>query len=93
MKIVYLENAAKDIAWFRHYYSAVFPEGASKARAHLKSIQQLLAENPYIGHRSDSHARALEFHIRNTPFSLIYRVTSEQIEILRLWDERQGSIF
>ncbi len=93
MKIVYLRSAAQDITWFRGYYRSVFPAGRNKARDSLRSIQVLLAANPYIGHVSEAHKDVLEFHIKHTPFSLIYRVTETQIEVLRLWDERQGSVF
>ncbi|NOX72522.1 MAG: type II toxin-antitoxin system RelE/ParE family toxin [Alphaproteobacteria bacterium] len=90
MKIVYLPSAARDIAWFRYYYRSVFPEGSKNARETMKAIQKLLAANPYVGHRSVAHPGVLEFHIRKTPFSLIYRVTETQIEVLRVWDTRQG---
>lgn len=90
MKVVYLKSAAQDIAWFRYYYRSIFPAGNQNARASIKSLQKLLAANPYIGHTSETHKGALEFPVRNTPFSLIYRVTKTQIEVLRLWDERQG---
>ncbi|MPQ95270.1 type II toxin-antitoxin system RelE/ParE family toxin [Thioclava sp. JE_KL1] len=91
MKIVFLEDAAQDIRWFRHYYQSVFPEGSLKARASLKAIQQTLAANPYAGHPSDSGRAVRELSIPRTPFLLIYRVMPTQIEILRLWDNRQGT--
>lgn len=91
MKIVFLEDAARDIQWFRFYYRSVFPEGSSKARANLKAIQITLAANPYAGHPSDIRDDVRELSIPRTPFSLIYRVMPTQIEILRLWDTRQGT--
>lgn len=91
MRIVYLPSAAQDIAWFRYYYQSVFPAGDANARKNLKGIQRLLSANPYVGHPSPSHENVRELHIRKTPFMLIYRVTETQIEILRLWDERQGN--
>jgi plasmid stabilization system protein ParE len=90
MKIVYLKSAAEDVAWFRYYYRSVFPAGSNNARASIRSLQKLLAANPYVGHTSEAHKGALEFPIMKTPFSLIYRVTRTQIEVLRLWDTRQG---
>lgn len=90
MKIVFLEDAARDIQWFRFYYRSVFPEGSARARANLKAIQATLAANPYAGHPSDARPQVRELVIPRTPFTLIYRVTPEQIEILRLWDTRQG---
>lgn len=91
MKIVFLEDAARDIRWFRFYYQSVFPEGSSKARANLKAIQKTLAANPYAGHPGDTREDVRELSIPRTPFSLIYRVTPAQIEVLRLWDTRQGT--
>ena len=93
MKIVYLTSAAQDISWFRSYYRSVFPAGSNKARDNLRSIQALLTANPYIGHVSEAHKDVLELHIKHTPFSIIYRVTETQIEVLRLWDERQGGLY
>lgn len=90
MRIVFLADAAQDIRWFRFYYQSVFPEGSAKARAHLRAIQQTLAANPYAGHPSDTHKGVRELTVPRTPFVLIYRVTPTQIEILRLWDSRQG---
>ena len=91
MKIVFLEDTTQDIQWFRYYYRSVFPEGSAKARAHLKAIQLTLAANPYAGHPSDVRNNVRELSIPRTPFMLIYRVTSVQIEVLRLWDTRQGN--
>lgn len=91
MKIVFLEDTTQDIQWFRYYYQSVFPEGSAKARAHLKAIQKTLAANPYAGQPSDARENVRELSIPRTPFTLIYRVAPSQIEILRLWDTRQGT--
>ena len=91
MKLVFLPSTAQDIAWFRYYYRSVFPAGDRNARQHLKAMQELLAANPYIGHPSPGHDGVRELHVTKTPFSLIYRVTETRIEVLRLWDERQGT--
>lgn len=90
MKIVFLESAAQDIAWFRYYYRSVFPEGQQNARARIQAAQQLLAANPYIGHPSEGRENVRELTIARTPFTLFYRVTETQIEVLRLWDNRQS---
>ncbi|MFY2822452.1 type II toxin-antitoxin system RelE/ParE family toxin [Ruegeria sp. MALMAid1280] len=91
MKIVFLEDTVRDIQWFRYYYTSVFPEGSERARAQLKAIQLTLAANPYAGHPSDARQDVRELSVPRTPFTLIYRVMATQIEILRLWDTRQGS--
>lgn len=91
MKIVFLEDTEPDIRWFRHYYRSVFPEGSAKAGAHLKAIQKTLAANPYAGHPGDTQENVRELSVPRTPYTLIYRVMPTQIEILRLWDTRQGT--
>jgi len=91
MKIVFLESAVQDIQWFRYYYRSVFPEGGAKARAQLRAIQATLAANPYAGHRSDTGDTVRELSIPRTPFTFVYRVTPTRIEVLRLWDSRQGT--
>lgn len=93
MEIVYLPSAVRDFAWFNHYYEVVFPAGNEKARRRFAVVEQLLSENPYLGERSESHDGIHEMHILRTPFTLIYRVTKVRIEVLRLWDNRQGGTF
>lgn len=93
MRIIFLPSTRRDLAWFRYYYRAVFPEGDVKARDQFRATQQLLATNPYVGHPSDDRKDVRELVIPRTPFTLIYRVTETDIEILRLWDNRQGGNF
>lgn len=91
MKIVFLESAVQDIQWFRYYYRSVFPAGSVKARDQMRALQVMLAANPYAGHPSDTAKSVREFTIPRTPFTVIYRVMPTQIEVLRLWDTRQGT--
>ena len=90
MRIVFLPSTTRDLSWYRYYYRAVFPEGDANARRQFQATQKLLAANPYVGHPSDDRKDVRELTIPRTPFLLIYRVTETQIEILRLWDTRQG---
>ena len=90
MKVVFLENTVQDLKWFRHYYLAVFSEGADKAGAHFKAAIATLEANPYVGKPSEPTHDVRELSIPRTPFMIIYRVTPLQIEVLRLWDTRQG---
>lgn len=88
MKIVYAEAALTDMGWFRHYYSSVFPEGKGKARDNLLRTEALIAENPFVGHPAAQGPELREFPILRTPFSLLYRVKADRIEILRVLDLR-----
>lgn len=87
MEIVYLPSAVADLQWMRLYYSRVSPQGARRARQHLLAIERLLADNPHAG-EAMGIADVREFPIRRTPFSIIYRVRSRRLEILRVWDQR-----
>jgi toxin ParE1/3/4 len=88
MKILYSENALKDMGWFRRYYSKVFPEGKGSARASLLRTEALIAENPFVGHPTAQGAETREFPVLRTPFSMLYRVKANRIEILRVLDHR-----
>lgn len=88
MHIVYLESAADDLVWMRHYYEKVCPEGRIKAQKQFHATELLLSATPYIGH--PTHRKGVrEFSIPKIPFSYIYRIQQDRIEVLRIWDERQ----
>lgn len=91
MKIVYLKSARDDLVWMRRYYESVFPDGQQKAQKQFYLVQMTLMENPFIGH--ETHKKSIrEFPISKTPFSFIYRVCHDRLEILRIWDERRSRI-
>ncbi|WP_038034034.1 type II toxin-antitoxin system RelE/ParE family toxin [Thermopetrobacter sp. TC1] len=88
MRILYLTSARDDLAWLRHFYREVFPDGAARALRHLMAAEGLLRTNPLVGRRTGI-GDSRELHIALTPFSLIYRVREDRIEILRVWDGRR----
>ncbi len=88
MRILYLASARDDLAWLRHYYREVFPDDAARALRHLMAAEGLLRTNPLVGRRTGI-GDSRELHIARTPFSLIYRVREDRIEILRVWDGRR----
>ena len=87
MKIVYLASARDDLVWMRAYYTRVFPEGSTRAAAHFRAAQKMLSANPELGRATDV-PDVRELQIARTPFSIIYRVDRERIEVLRIWDGR-----
>ncbi len=87
MKIVYLASARDDLAWMRAYYARVFPEGSARAAAHFRAAQRMLLANPELGRATDV-AGVRELQIAHTPFSILYRLHGEPIEVLRIWDGR-----
>ncbi len=87
MNIVYLPSTKDDLIWFHHYYTHVFPEGSVKALRKFDAMAEILSVNPFIGKKITGKVRKLT--IPKTPFSYIYQITSTQIEILRIWDDRK----
>ena len=70
------------------YYEDIFPEGLRRAQTQFHATELLLAENPYIGY--PTHREGVrEFSVPKIPFSYIYRIEQDRIEVLRIWDERQ----
>lgn len=90
MKVRYLESARDDIAWFRNYYGRVFPSGKGNARARLQGVIQLISEHPNVGHPPEDFKDALEYPIRKTPFTMIYRIKGNELQVLRVLDQRGG---
>jgi plasmid stabilization system protein ParE len=87
MKVVFLPSSDEDVRWFTRYYRVTFPEGRRNARAQMARALTTLANNPRIGHLFEE-TELREYVIPRTPFSLIYRIAGQHIEILRLWDGR-----
>jgi plasmid stabilization system protein ParE len=87
VKIVFLPPAQRDLTWFRRYYEQVFVEGAVGARLHYRRMLANLRENPRLGRQAeDSDNRVLP--IPRTPFSVIYRIARDRIEIIHVRDGR-----
>ena len=88
MNILYLASARDDLVWMRHYYGAVFPEGQKNVQKQFHAVENALLANPFIG--DSTHSKDVrELAIPKTPFSFIYRVFPDRIEVLHIWDERR----
>ena len=88
MKLVYLDDTRKDIAWWRIYYRKNFPQGAGNAAKQLKTAERNLQSNPYLGNKIEGRDYR-KLSIPRTPFALIYQVKNDAIQISRLYDMRQ----
>jgi plasmid stabilization system protein ParE len=88
MKIVYLREALKDMQWVRHYYRNVFPAGQGNARESLRTAERTISQHPFIGSVCEEIEIAREYRLTRTPFSLLYQVFDDRIEILRVIDHR-----
>ncbi len=88
MKLVYLGEARKDIAWWRIYYRRTFPQGATTAAKHLKIAEKNLQSNPNLGAKIKGREYR-KLSIPRTPFALIYQIKDNCIQVIRLYDMRQ----
>ena len=88
MKLVFLPSTRADLVWMRTYYEKIFVDGARRAAAQYRKSCDLIQANPSIGHPVEGMERVREFSVPRTPFSFIYRVIGNRIEILRVWDQR-----
>ena len=90
MKIIFLSSSSDDLRWFKRYYVSVFPQGRKKADKHYLNALSVLRKNPHIGHPSENFPMAREYDVTRTPFSFIYRVKQDHIEIIRVIDNRSN---
>jgi plasmid stabilization system protein ParE len=83
--------ALRDATWFIQYCVTTFLEGMVNATGSLRRAERLLAENPMIGSPlGPSGSR--KFPVRRTPFTLVYRIMPDRIEILRILDQRSAGL-
>ena len=88
MQLVFAPSTHADLLWMRRYYARVFPDGAKRAAEQYFRVLGVLRENPLIGHPVEEMPGVREFPVPRTSFSFIYRVVGDQIEVLRVWDQR-----
>ena len=88
MNVVFLPSTRSELLWMRAYYTSVFPAGAKRASEHFRLTCSVIRENPLMGHPVQDMQGVREFAIQRTPFSVIYRVIDNRIEVLRIWDQR-----
>ena len=88
MKLVFLPSTRSDLLWMRTCYAHVFPGGAKHAADPYRRICGIIRENPLVGRPVEEIEGVREFSIPRTPFSFVYRIVEDRIEVLRVWDQR-----
>lgn len=89
MKLVFLPSTTADLRWLRTYYSSVFADGAKRAARQYRKACDAIRRNPLIGHVPEDTEEVRELSIPRTPFSFIYRIVEDRVEILRIRDRRR----
>ena len=72
----------------RTYYAHIFQDGAKRAAAQYRRTCGVIRDNPLVGRPVEEMEGVRGFSIPRTPFSFIYRVVDDRIEVLRVWDQR-----
>ena len=88
MKLVFLPSTRSDLLRMRTYYAHIFQDGAKRAADQYRRTCGIIRENPFVGRPVEEMEDVREFSIPRTPFSFIYRVVDDRIEVLRVWDQR-----
>lgn len=88
MNVVFLPSTRIDLLWMRTYYARIFPGGAKHAAEQYHRASRVVQGNPLVGHPVEGMEGVREFSIPRTPFSIIYRVADNRIEVLRVLDQR-----
>lgn len=88
MKLVFLPSTRDDLSWMRTYYARTFPGGARRAAEGYFEACSLVRDHPAVGKSVEGMPGVRELLIPRTPFSFMYRVTKDRIEVLRVWDQR-----
>ena len=88
MEVAFLPSMRAGLVWMHTYYGRIFVDGARRAASQYRRVCELVSDSPSIGRPVEGMAGVREFSIPRTPFSFIYRVKNERIEILRVWDQR-----
>ncbi len=88
MKLVFLPSTRPDLSWMRTYYTSIFPDGSRRAIENYRLACRVIRDNPLVGQAMEDMPGVRELVIQRTPFSIIYRVVDDRIEILRIWDQR-----
>ena len=91
MRIVFLPATAPDFEWITEYYLSIFPEGGPKAYRRLDRALTNLSDNPRLG-KAIARTEYRKYSVPRTPFSLIYRIGDDAIEILHIWDQRSNPL-
>jgi plasmid stabilization system protein ParE len=89
MRVVFLDEALRDLEWFRRYYRSVFPDGSAGARARFRKALANLQKYPRMGPAMEG-SEFRSHPIARTPFRIVYRIADDTIEIARIRDQRAG---
>ncbi|MHB8654152.1 MAG: type II toxin-antitoxin system RelE/ParE family toxin [Terriglobia bacterium] len=86
MQINWTKQAIADLAEIEEYIEQDRPQATEKVATHLWSCAEHLAEFPHLGKRG---RRAGTRNLIVPPYVIPYRILSDRLEILSIWDGRR----
>jgi plasmid stabilization system protein ParE len=92
MTLRWLPLALRDLVHIKEYYTDVASlKVAAGQITKITKAARLLQAQPYMGHisQNDTDADVLEWLIPSTRYTLPYRINGNEIEILRVFDQRK----
>jgi plasmid stabilization system protein ParE len=87
MKIAFRSKALDDLEWLEKYYSEVFPDGSKRAAEQFFKTKEIIKSFPEIGKPFKSKGQR-EYVVPGIPFSFIYLIKKDLIEVVRIFDVR-----
>ncbi|MCH2189054.1 type II toxin-antitoxin system RelE/ParE family toxin [Candidatus Gracilibacteria bacterium] len=90
MKIVWLPLAREDMEQtYEYYHDVAGPEIAQNQLQKIVHAARIFKEHPYVGVMNEADDEVFEWHIPNTSYTLPYCVVDNEVQILRVFDDRQ----
>ncbi|KQW29061.1 hypothetical protein ASE36_11340 [Rhizobium sp. Root274] len=88
MRLRYLPTAEFGLRWMRRYYRSQPQLDVVAVSAALAIAEQNILTHPESAARFENLDRVREYHIRGTPFSLLYAVMPDQVVVIDVRDVR-----
>ncbi len=96
MKLVFTRLAHQDLVRLRQFIAEHHPNAAARAADRIKTVAQLLTDQPLIGRPVNAPNGEPRNDIRELPLTfgsgayiLRYQVLQKQIRVLRIWHARE----
>ncbi len=96
MKLVFTRLAHQDLVRLRRFIAEHDPNAAARAANRIKTVAQLLTEQPLVGRPVNAPTGEARNDIRELPLTfgsggyvLRYQVLQKQIRVLRIWHARE----
>ncbi len=95
MKVVYTEEALRDLDAIADWLSVHYPTVAPAVERRIRSVVAHIARWPESSRRSAKRADVRAVSLGRYPYKIFYRVADDRLEILHIhhaarqpWDER-----